>query len=353
MSLGLALGLTVFLLAFNAFFVGAEFALVSARRTKVEPLVLEGNRRAKITLRAMERVSLMMAGAQMGITVCSLLLLVISEPAIAYAIEDPLASMGVPGYLTHPIAFVIALVLITYLHVVLGEMVPKNIALAGPERSAMVLAPILSGIVWLIYPILWLLNELANLILRMLRVEPKEEVASSFTRDEVSALVEESRTGGMIELHDERLVQGALQFADRTARAVLLPMESVRTMPPDVTPARAEEISSEGYSRFPIKSSDGRLRGYVHIKDLLENDPALRDQPIDPASFRELPVVKVTDSLQDVLEVMRDASAHLAQVRDSEGPAHRAPMLGVVTLEDVIEELVGVIRDDSRRAQSS
>src|SRR5699024_9566224 len=135
MSTGWALGTTAFLLVFNAFFVGAEFALVSARRTKVEPLALSGHRRAKITLRAMEKVSLMMAGAQMGITVCSLLLLVISKPAIERAVSGPLEAIGVPAALTHPIAFVIALVVITFLHVVLGEMVPKNIALAGPEKS--------------------------------------------------------------------------------------------------------------------------------------------------------------------------------------------------------------------------
>lgn len=348
-----AAGLTVFLLLFNAFFVGAEFALVSARRTKVEPLALAGNRRAKITLRAMERVSLMMAGAQMGITVCSLLLLVISEPAIKHLIEGPLESVGVPAAAITPIAFAIALGLVTYLHVVLGEMVPKNIALASPERAAMILGPILSVIVWVVYPVLWLLNELANAVLRLLRVEPKDEVASSFTRDEVSALVEESRTGGMIELNDERLLQGALRFADRSARAVLLPMPTVRTLPPDVTPEQAEESSTEGFSRFPIRDAQGALTGYVHIKDLLENDPVRRTQPIDPAIIRELPTVTVTDSLQHVLHVMQEASAHLAQVRDSEGPAARSNMLGVVTLEDVIEELVGVIRDDSRRSQNA
>lgn len=349
MSAGWAIGATVFLLALNAFFVGAEFALVAARRTKVEPLALTGHRRARITLRAMERVSLMMAGAQMGITVCSLLLLVISEPAIERAISGPLEQIGVPASLTHPIAFVIALVVITFLHVVLGEMVPKNIALAGPEKSAMVLAPALSAIVWLIYPVLWSLNGLANLVLRAMRVQPKQEVTSAFTRDEVSALVGESRSGGMIELSDERLLQGALQFGDRSTRSVLLPLATVRTLPADVTPARAEAASAEGFSRFPVRDRDGTMSGYVHLKDLLQNDPAKRDQPIDPQIVRALPSVTVTDSLQHVLEVMRGSSAHLALVHDSEGPAHRAPVLGMVTLEDVIEELVGVIRDDSRR----
>ncbi|MGC0251672.1 hemolysin family protein [Pseudactinotalea sp. Z1748] len=349
MSGGWAIAITAFLLLFNAFFVGAEFALVAARRTKVEPMVEAGNRRAKITLRAMERVSLMMAGAQMGITVCSLLLLVISEPAIERAIAGPLEEIGVPAALTHPIAFVISLVLITFLHVVLGEMVPKNIALAGPEKAALILAPVLVGIVWLAYPVLWTLNELANLVLRAIRVQPKEEVTSAFTRNEVSELVAESRSGGLIELNDERLLQGALRFGERSTRSVLLPIDTIRTLPPDITPAQAEEVSAESFSRFPIQLPDGTMRGYVHLKDLLQNDAEKRKQPIDPAIVRDLPSVTVTDSLQHVLGVMQASSAHLALVHDSEGPAHRAPVLGLVTLEDVIEELVGVIRDDSRR----
>ncbi|HLS12998.1 MAG TPA: hemolysin family protein [Beutenbergiaceae bacterium] len=352
MSGSWALLLTVFLLLFNAFFVGAEFSLVAARRAKVEPLAVTGHRRAKVTLRAMERVSLMMAGAQMGITVCSLLLLVISEPAIAAIIEDPLEAMSVPGALVHPIAFVIAFSLVTFLHVVIGEMVPKNIALAGPERTAMVLGPMLAAVVWVVYPVLWLLNGLANLILRALRVQPKEEVTSAFTRDEVSGLIAESRSGGLIELNDEHLLMGALQFSDQTARAVLLPIDTIRTLPTGVTPAQAEGVSVEGFSRFPIRDEDGALSGYVHIKDLLTTDARERHQPVDPAQIRELPSVKVTDSLRDVLAVMQASSAHLAQVRDSEGPVLRAPLLGVVTLEDVIEELVGVIRDDSRRQQA-
>src|SRR5690625_1228631 len=261
--------------------------------------------------------------------------------------------VDVPESLTHPISFVITLVLITFLHVVLGEMVPKNLALAGPEKSAMFLAPVLSGIVWLVYPVLWLLNELANLLLRLMRVKPKQEVTSAFTRDEVSALVAESRSGGMIELSDERLLQGALRFGDRTARSVLLPMDTVRTLPADITPAEAEEISAESFSRFPIREQDGSLSGYVHLKDLLQNDPAKRRRPIDRSIIRELPSVSVTDSLADVQEVMRASSAHLALVRDTEGPAHRTPVLGMVTLEDVIEELVGVIRDDSRRQHTA
>ncbi|WP_159620545.1 hemolysin family protein [Ruania rhizosphaerae] len=343
MSDGATIVLTVVLLALNAFFVGSEFALVSARRTKIEPAAKEGKRVARITLWAMERVSLMMAGAQLGITICSLLLLQVSEPVIAHAIEGPLLGIGVGEALVHPIAFAVAFALITFLHVVLGEMVPKNIALAGPERTAMVLGPLLAGLVRVLYPMLWLLNQIANLALRLMRIEPKDEVASAFTRDEVAGLVAESRSGGLLELNDERLLMGALQFADRQVSSVLLPVHTVRTMPEGITPAGAEAVSAGGFSRFPVKRADGSLSGYVHIKDLLETDPLRRDRPIESDSIRTMPVVAASDSLRTALVTMQSGGAHLAEVRDGQ------TTLGVVALEDVLEELVGVIRDDSRR----
>ncbi|ACQ79977.1 protein of unknown function DUF21 [Beutenbergia cavernae DSM 12333] len=347
------IGLTIVLLALNAFFVGAEFALISARRTKIEPRAAEGHRVARVTLHAMEHVSLMMAGAQLGITICSLALGSISEPAIAHLIEGPLESMGVPSTLLHPIALVIALSLVTYLHVVLGEMVPKNIALAGPDRMALALSPFLVFIVRVLYPVLWLLNGLANLVLRAIRVQPKNEVTSAFTRDEVAELVEESHDGGLIELNDERLLLGALQFTERDVRSVLLEMARVRTLPLGVTPAEAEAASIEGFSRFPLRAPDGALTGYVHIKDLIEDDPRLRDAPIRDDVVRELPTVSVNDSLRAVMAVMQRTNSHLAAVRDQpvQGPtgAPSGAPLGVVTLEDVLEELVGEIRDDSRR----
>lgn len=338
--------LTILLLVFNAFFVGAEFALISARRTKIEPRATEGNPIAKLTLYGMEHVSLMMAGAQLGITICSLALGSISEPAIAHLIEVPLEAMGVSAGWLHPIALIIALALVTYLHVVFGEMVPKNIALAGPDRMAMALAPVLVVIVWVLYPILWLLNGFANICLRLIRVTPKAEVTSAFTRDEVAELVEESHEGGLIELNDEKLLLGALQFTDRDVRTVLLPIEEVRTLSESVTPAEAELASIQGFSRFPVTSRSGVLVGYLHIKDIIAVDPEVRDEPIDPDLIRVLPHVLITDSLRSVMNAMQASGSHLAAVYA--GPKEPHP-LGVVTLEDVLEELVGEIRDDSRR----
>lgn len=334
---------TLVLLLLNAFFVGAEFALISARRSVIEPKALEGNWAAKVTISAMEQVSLMMAGAQMGITVCSLALGAISEPAIAHLLEGPFEAIGVPGALTHPISFVIALSLVTYLHVVFGEMVPKNIALAGPERMALVLAPVLMGIVTVLRPLLWLLNSIGNLVLRMMGIEPKDEVTSAFTRNEVAAMVSESREGGLLEDNDEALLLGALRFEARSVANLVIPLEKVSTLPEGATAAQAEAAAVEGYSRFPVKAADGRLTGYVHIKDLLDAVQATRDEPIPAERIRALPRIGGDQPLRDALAEMQGSGAHLGAAT---GPG--GEVIGVVTLEDMLEELVGQIRDDSR-----
>lgn len=345
MSTTTGLALTLILLLLNAFFVGAEFALISARRSVIEPKALEGKWAAKVTINAMEHVSLMMAGAQMGITVCSLALGAISEPAIAHLLEVPFDALGVPGAMVHPISFVIALSLVTYLHVVFGEMVPKNIALAGPERMALILAPILMGIVTVLRPVLWLLNGIGNLVLRMLGVTPKSEVTSVFNRNEVAAMVSESREGGLLEDNDEALLLGALRFEARSVANLVIPLEKIASLPEGVTAAQAETAAVEGFSRFPVKAADGRLTGYVHIKDLLDSVQAHRHDPIPGERIRALPEIGADEPLRQALTSMQASGAHLGAATDESGA-----VIGVVTLEDMLEELVGQIRDDSRLA---
>ena len=165
--------MTVGLLLLNAFFVAAEFALISVRRTKIEPRAEGGSLPAKVTLYAMEHVSLMMAGAQLGITIASLALGSMSEPAIAHLLEEPMILLNVPESFQHPISFTLALTLVTFLHVIIGEMVPKNLALAEPESAALMMAPLLVLIVWMLYPVLWVLAGVANVMLRIAGIEPK------------------------------------------------------------------------------------------------------------------------------------------------------------------------------------
>lgn len=336
-----ALMTSAVLLGFNAFFVGAEFALVSVRRTAVEPRAAEGSWAARVTLGAIERVSLMMAGAQLGITICSLGLGYLGEPAVAHLIEPLFETIGLPESLLHPLAFAIALSIVAFLHIVVGEMVPKNIALAGPDRAALALAPPLVLIVRLLHPAIWALNTVANLTLRAFGVQPKDEVTSAFTRDEVAGLVQESRREGLLDPEEGRLIVGALDFAERDVRSVLLPFEQLEVVPGDLTPAQLEEVAARsGYSRFPA-FRDGRPVGYLHVKDVLEFEDRHRNRPISPTWIRPLITVGQHARLRTVLAEMQRSGAHLALVADPDG----AP-LGVVALEDVLEELIGEIREE-------
>ncbi|GAB3312585.1 DUF21 domain-containing protein [Epidermidibacterium keratini] len=346
MNLFSGLAITFGLLLGNAFFVAAEFALISARRARVEPAAETGSRIARIVLYCLERVTMLMAAAQLGITICSVALGSISEPIIAGWLQAPFAALGISPSLQHPIAFIIALALVTWLHVVLGEMVPKNLALVAPERASSVLAPPMLLVMWVLYPVIWVLNTLANLVLRAVRVKPQEEVASAFTQDEVAQLVAESRSGGYLESNDERLLLGALQFDSKDVTAVLLPLDEIVTLPVTVTPEQAEQISARSFSRFPVTDEAGAMIGYVHIKDLLVDDPATRTRPMDRELIRRLPTVNADDSLRGALAKMQKARAHLGVVLDATGD-----VLGIVALEDVLEELVGEVRDDSRRAR--
>ncbi|MEQ4523488.1 CNNM domain-containing protein, partial [Nocardioides kribbensis] len=189
----------VVLLAGNAFFVGAEFAVISARRSQIEPRAAAGSRAAKTTLWAMEHATLMLATSQLGITVCSLLILNVSEPAIHHLLEYPLGLTPLTADVISVVAFVIALLLVTYLHVVLGEMVPKNLAFSVPDRAALILAPALVFVSRVVRPLIWTLNAIANGVLRLFRVEPKDEATSTFTLEEVAGIVEQSRREGTLD----------------------------------------------------------------------------------------------------------------------------------------------------------
>jgi CBS domain containing-hemolysin-like protein len=338
-----ALALGALLLALNAFFVGAEFALISARRSTIEPRAEEGSRRARTVLGAMEDISLMLAGAQLGITICSLLLLAVVEPAVHSILGAPLEAVGVPEGLLHPIAFVIALVSVGLAHVVLGEMVPKNIALAGPERAALALAGPLVLVVRALQPAIRAFSWVTRGLLKLAGVPVRDEVASAFTRDEVAGLVAESRREGLLDPMEERVLVGALKFEERDTRSVLLTNDRLVTLPVTVTPAEVEDAAARtGFSRFPVRGEDGSLIGYLHLKDALEIKDVHRNRPIARGWIRPLPRVLATAPLRSVLATMQRSGAHMAEAADESGSS-----LGVVTLEDVLEEIVGEVRDES------
>ncbi|MFT3798507.1 hemolysin family protein [Microbacterium sp.] len=337
----------VVLLAFNAFFVGAEFAVISARRSQIEPLAERGSRAAKTALYAMEHATLMLATSQLGITICSLLILNVSEPAIHHLLEVPLGLTGWSDAVIGGVAFAVALLLVSYLHVVFGEMVPKNLAFSLPDRAVLMLATPLVWVSKVFHPLIVALNWTANHIVRLFRVEPKDEAASTFTLDEVATIVNQSRIEGVLD-DASGAVAAAVEFTDKKARDVAVPLAELVSLPETTTPDEIERaVAKHGFSRYVITGADGMPVGYVHLKDILraaEGPDADVTVPINPKRIHHMvPVVEATD-LEDALALMRRAGRHLAQVRDTEGRT-----TGVLFLEDIIEELVGEVRDATRR----
>jgi CBS domain containing-hemolysin-like protein len=334
----------VALLLGNAFFVAAEFALVSARVDQIEPRAATGAPRAVKTLAAMRNVSQNMAGAQLGITLCSLGLGAVGEPAVAHLIEVPLHALHVPDALLHPIALVIALSIVTVLHMVLGEMVPKNITLAGPDRAALVLGPALAGFTRLLKPVIWFFNTTANVFVRLFGATPTDEVAASFDEAEIRSMITQSRQEGLLGSEVSELAAGALQFEQHRVEDVLLPMDTVVTVPRSTTPRQLEAVVAEhGFSRYPVQGDDGTLVGFVHVKDALGVAAADRDRPIADDLVTPLVPLAPGTQLPEVLAEMRAQGAHLGGVVDSGGGERRT--VGLVALEDVLELLIGDVRD--------
>lgn len=339
----------VVLLAFNAFFVASEFAVISARRSQIEPLAERGSRSAKTALFAMEHATLMLATCQLGITICSLLILNVSEPAIHHLLQGPLGLTGWSEAVIGGVAFAVALVIVSYLHVVFGEMVPKNLAFSLPDRAVLLLA---TPLVWcskLFYPLIVALNWIANHAVRLFRVEPRNEAASTFTLDEVATIVATSRMEGVLD-DASGAVTAALEFTDKKARDVAVPLSELVTLPESTTPAEIERaVAKHGFSRYVVVDAAGVPVGYVHLKDVLreaegpdaEND---RRAPIKPKRIHHMVPLSESTDLEDALALMRRSSRHLAQVRDADGAT-----TAVLFLEDIIEELVGEVHDATRR----
>jgi CBS domain containing-hemolysin-like protein len=328
------------LLVGNAFFVAAEFAVMSARRSQIEPLAEAGSKRAQTTLRAMENVSLMLACAQLGITVCSLLILQVAEPAIHHLLAVPLEAAGIPAEAADLVAFAIALLVVTFLHVTFGEMVPKNISVSVADKAALLLAPPLMFIARTVKPVIAALNWSANHILKLMRIEPKDEVASTFTLEEVQSIVQESTRHGLVD-DEAGLITGALEFSEHTASRVMVPLEKLVMLKAATTPAEFEKaVSRTGFSRFPMLDDDGMLSGYLHIKDVLTIPDSGYQQPIAESRIRSLANLAMDDEIEKAMSVMQRTGSHLARVIGPDGLTW-----GVLFLEDVIEQLVGEIRD--------
>ncbi|MDO0928793.1 hemolysin family protein [Streptomyces sp. TG1A-8] len=322
-------------LVVNAFFVGAEFALISVRRSQVEPLAQEGDRRAKALLWGLEHVSVLLAAAQLGITLCTLVLGVVAEPAIAHLLEPAFHAAGVAPGAGHAVSFVIALALATYLHMLLGEMVPKNIALAEPVRSALALGPPLVALARALRPVIFTVNAFASGLLGLLRVEARDEVAATFSDAELAEIVKDAGEAGLIDDRAQERLHDALELGSRPVRDVVVPLERVVYARVGVTPEQLERLSARsGFSRFPVVDAGRRIVGYLHVKDALDELP--RDVPFRLRDMRSIARVREGTPLDDVLTAMRGSRTHLAAVLGDDGR-----LAGLVTMEDVLRQLFG------------
>lgn len=327
----------------NGFFVGAEFALVSVRRSQIEPQAAAGSGRARTVLQGLENLPQMMAAAQFGITVCSLTLGAVAEPTVARLLEPGFHAVHLPHQLIHPLGYAIALAAVVCLHLVIGEMVPKNLAMAAPELTALWLAPGLVAFARLCRPVTALFGACAALVLRLFRVEPKDEVEAVFTSEQLTHLIADSRQAGLLAPDEQERLADALVLGTRPVTEVLLDPAGLVTVDPAVTPRQVEELTVRtGYSRFPVRGPGGAFMGYLHVKDVLELEE--RERAVPQHVWRPIQTLRAELPLDDALTVMRRAAAHLAAVSDASGR-----VIGLVALEDVLEKLVGEVRDPAHR----
>lgn len=343
MSIGVAMLLSLVLLVANAFFVAAEFAVITAKRHRLEERAAEGSRAARSAVKASRELSLMLAGAQLGITLCTLALGAIAKPAVATLFEPLIRFLGIPDLGVHAIAVAISVVLVVFLHMVVGEMAPKSWAISHPESSAMLLAIPFRAFTWTMRPLLWVMNELANLMLRMVGVKPVGTLDNAQTPAELQLLLAQSHEDGVLADADHQILSGALRLEEEQVSTVMLPFTQAITIKDDATAADIEQVSLDsGRSRIFVLDPEGNVCGLVHVRDAVIATAA--GQP--DRGVRELqhpvPSLSPTMPLIDAVSSMRAQHAQLALVHDGQGT-----VLGMTSMEDMLEQILGEFHDES------
>lgn len=331
-----------FLVILNGFFVAAEFAIVKVRNSRLEVLVLEGNARAKFARKLTGNLDGYLSATQLGITLASLGLGWIGEPAIAHFIEPVFNTFGIPPALIHTIAFTIAFSIMTFLHIVLGELAPKSLAIQKAEDVMLWSAPLLIGFYKIMFPFIWLLNNTANWLLRRIGIEPASEHEVAHTEEEIRILMEESLKSGHIDQTELALVDNIFDFAERNAREIMIPRTDMVCLYAQKSFEENLEIAlREQMTRYPVCEPDkDNIIGFVHIKDLFTStvkgqSKNLRDM------IRSVIIVPESMQISDILKMMQKKRGQLAIVIDEYGGT-----AGMLTSEDIIEEIVGDIQDE-------
>ncbi|WP_095757283.1 hemolysin family protein [Streptomyces xinghaiensis] len=334
MSFPMALFVTVLLLVASGFFVAGEFALVAAKRHRMEKAAEEGRRGAKAALAGMRELSLMLAGAQLGITVCTLGLGSISKPAISHQVDPLLLKLGLPAGLSYGIAFAFAMALVVFLHMVVGEMAPKSWAIAHPERSAMLLGTPFRAVVKAVRPLLWVLNQVSNALVRMCRVQPRDELTAVHNREQLTHLVEESERLGLINKTASEMITRSLTEPQTPLAGLQVPADEIVTVPADAdVDTILSTATAAGRARLLVKDGEAVL-GSVHARDALVARARGRAATARPLA-RPVPELTGTDSLSHAVEQLRRHRASLAVIRDADGR-----LTGLVSLDDLLARLM-------------
>ncbi|MFG3257464.1 hemolysin family protein [Streptomyces sp. NPDC048172] len=334
MSFPIALLVTLLLLIGSGFFVAAEFALVAAKRHRVEQAVAQGERGAKAALAGMRELSLMLAGAQLGITVCTLGLGSISKPAVSHALDPLLERLGLPASLSYGIAFAVAMVLVVFLHMVLGEMAPKSWAIAHPERSAMLLTPAFRALVTVVRPLIWLFNRVSNALVRLCRVTPRDELTSVHNREQLTQLVAESARLGLISPTDSGLLTSSLTQPLTPVGELQVPASRITSVPADADLGTVLRIAAEkDLTRLLVRDGDA-VTGSLHARDALV--ARSRGRELTAAGLaRPVPELTEATTAAHAVETLREARTTLAVVRDAAGE-----LTGLISLDDLLARLI-------------
>ncbi|WP_406194716.1 hemolysin family protein [Streptomyces europaeiscabiei] len=331
MSFPMALFVTVLLLIGSGFFVAAEFALVAAKRHRMEQAAATGRRGARAALAGMRELSLMLAGAQLGITVCTLGLGSVSKPAISHELDPLLHDLGLPSALSYGVAFAVAMVVVVFLHMVVGEMAPKSWAIAHPERSAMLLSPPFRAVVRSVRPLIGVLNQVSNALVRLCRVTPRDELASVHNREQLTHLVEESQRLGLISEADSQLITRSLTEPGTPVRDLAVPVAEITAVDADAdveTVLRA--ATAHDRTRLLVRAEDTNVLGSIHARDALVARTKGRAVTAR-ALARPVPELPDDATVADAIDVLRRHRATLAVVRDDTGR-----LTGLVSLDDLL-----------------
>ena len=340
----LLLAISLLMVVACALFVAAEFSFITVDRAAVEESAAAGSRRSRGVLHALRSLSTQLSGAQLGITITNLAIGFLAQPAIATLLEGPLTAWGIPIDVVPGISIAIGLIIATTITMVFGELVPKNFAIADPWRTARAVSVPMRAFTKSAAAVIRILNGSANTTVRLMGIEPTEELASARSPEELIALVRRSAQQGALDEQTAVLLTRSLAFGDRFARDVLVPRVRVHSVPVDATALDVLNSSREtGHSRFPVVGDRGLddVRGVVHIKHAI-GVPRDQRATTSVTSIMSNPVL-VPDSigLDPLLETLRREGLQMAVVIDEYGGGD-----GIVTIEDLIEEIVGEVADE-------